>query len=147
MTPSGSRLFVYSPTAGALAELDTKSLEISRTGSVPPPLNTPPSTVRATATQSTLYLSVSNQVAAVALDDMTAGEWNVAPGEISGIEPASDDHALYLVLVDRVLVVDPRTFTPRRTGGAVGVGARRPRGTGAPADPARLHEVRLLIDG
>jgi hypothetical protein len=45
---------------------------------------------------------------------MTVGEWTLAPGEISGIEPASDDSALYLVLADRVLVVDPRTFAARR---------------------------------
>ncbi len=114
VTPSGSRLFVYSPMASALAELDTRTLEISRTATVAPPIGTPPSTARATATETTLYLSVSDRIAPVALDDMTAGEWTLAPGEISGIEPASDDSALYVVLADRVLVVDPRTFAPRR---------------------------------
>ena len=114
VTPSGSRLFVYSPVASALAELDTRTLEISRTATVAPPVGTPPSTTRATATETTLYLSVSDRVAPVALDDMTAGEWTLAPGEISGIEPASDDSVLYIVLADRVLVVDPRTFAPRR---------------------------------
>ena len=114
VTPSGSRLFVYSPMASALAELDTRTLEISRTATVAPPIGTPPSTARATATETTLYLSVSDRIAPVALDDMTAGEWTLAPGEISGIEPASDDSALYIVLADRVLVVDPRTFAPRR---------------------------------
>ncbi len=114
VTPSGSRLFVYSPMASALAELDTRTLEISRTATVAPPIGTAPSTARATATETTLYLSVSDRIAPVALNDMTAGEWTLAPGEISGIEPASDDSALYLVLADRVLVVDPRTFAPRR---------------------------------
>ncbi len=114
VTPSGSRLFVYSPMAGALAELDTRTLEISRTAAVAPPIGTAPSTARATATETTLYRSVADRIAPVALDDMTAGEWTLAPGEISGIEPASDDSALYLVLADRVLVVDPRTFAARR---------------------------------
>jgi hypothetical protein len=42
------------------------------------------------------------------------GEWTVAPGGITGIEPATDGNALYVVLTDRVLVVDPRTFAERR---------------------------------
>jgi len=114
VTPSGSTLFVYSPTVGALAELDTKRLAVTRTATVPPPPGATVSTVRATATGSTLYLSVFDRVAPVTLDDLGAGEWSLAPGEIVGIEPASDDSALYLVLPDRVLVVDPRTFASRR---------------------------------
>ena len=44
----------------------------------------------------------------------TAGDWSRAPEVITGIEPASDGALLYVVLIDRVLVVDPRTFAPRR---------------------------------
>jgi hypothetical protein len=114
VTPSGTRLFVYSPTASALAELDTTKLEISRTGTVVPPSGTVPYSARATATESTLYLSVFDRVTSVALHDLSAGDWALAPGEITGIEPATDDSSLYVVLFDRVLVVDPRTFVPRR---------------------------------
>jgi hypothetical protein len=114
VTPSGSRVFVYSPAAGALAELDTRSLEIARTATVAPPVGAPASSARATATESTLYLSMSDRITSVALGDLTATDWTAAPGEISGIEPATDDSALYVVLADRVLVVDPRTFAARR---------------------------------
>jgi hypothetical protein len=114
VTPSGSRLFVYSPAAGALAELDTRTLEVSRSTTVAPPLGTAPSSARATATESTLYLSVYDRNAAVTLDDLAAGDWTPAPGEIAGIEPATGDSTLYVVLADRVHVVDPRTFAPRR---------------------------------
>jgi hypothetical protein len=114
VTPSGGRLFVYSPMMGALAELDTSSLEITRTGTVPPPMGAVMNSARATATETTLYLSVFDRIASVSLDDLAAGDWNLAPGEITGIEPASDDSVLYVVLRDRVLVVDPRTFAPRR---------------------------------
>ncbi|HEU5306026.1 MAG TPA: hypothetical protein VFW97_01780 [Acidimicrobiia bacterium] len=114
VTPSGGRLYVYSPSVRALAELDTRTLEIARTATVPAPVVTVASTVRATATESTVYLSVSDHIAPVALADLSAGEWTVAPGEITGIEPASDGSALYVVLTDRVLVVDPQTFAPRR---------------------------------
>ncbi len=114
VTPSGARLFVYSPTASTLAELDTSTLEIARTGTVPPPPGAVPSSTRATATESTLYLSVFDRIASVALDDLSASDWSVAPGEISGIEPTTDGSALYVVLLDRVLVVDPRTFVTRR---------------------------------
>ena len=102
------------PDRGALAELDTTTLEISRTGTVAPPSGTVPASVRATATESTLYLSVFDRITSVGLDDLSAGNWALAPGEITGIEPATDDSSLYVVLFDRVLVVDPRTFVPRR---------------------------------
>jgi hypothetical protein len=114
VTPSGTRLFVYAPTAGALAELDTRALQIARTSTVAPPVGPVPTSARATATDSTLYLSVVDRIASVALDDLTAGGWSVAPGEITGIEPATDGSLLYVVLIDRVLVVDPRTFASRR---------------------------------
>ncbi len=55
-----------------------------------------------------------DRVTSVALDDLSASDWGIAPGEITGIEPATDDSSLYVVLFDRVLVVDPRTFVPRR---------------------------------
>jgi hypothetical protein len=114
VTPSGGRLFVYSPTSGVLAELDTKSLDIARTGSVTPPVGATPSSARATATESTLYLSVSDRITSVALGDLAAADWTLATGEVTGIAPASDDSLLYVVLFDRVLVVNPRTFAPRR---------------------------------
>jgi hypothetical protein len=114
VTPSGSRLFVYSPTASALAELDTTTLAIARTGTVAPPSGAVPASARATATESTLYLSVFDRITSVSLDDLSAADWARAPGEISGIEPATDDSSLYVVLMDRVLVVDPRTFVARR---------------------------------
>ncbi|HEY3671046.1 MAG TPA: hypothetical protein VGN51_08930 [Acidimicrobiia bacterium] len=114
VTPSGTRLFVYAPTASALAELDTNTLEISRTATVPRPVGTVPASARATATESTLYLSVYDRITSVGLDDLSANDWTIAPGDITGIEPATDDSSLYVVLIDRVLVVDPRTFVPRR---------------------------------
>jgi hypothetical protein len=57
---------------------------------------------------------VVDRITSVALDDLTAGDWSLAPGEITGIEPATDGSLLYVVLIDRVLVVDPRTFVSRR---------------------------------
>jgi len=57
---------------------------------------------------------VFDRVTSVGLDDLSAGNWALAPGEITGIEPATDDSSLYVVLFDRVLVVDPRTFVARR---------------------------------
>ena len=91
---------------------------------------------------------MADRITPVALDDMTAGEWTLAPGEIAGIEPASDDSALYVVLADRVLVVDPRTFAPRREmvvpPESVPVDHVAP---GAAADRAGLREVRLLTHG
>jgi hypothetical protein len=114
VSPSGDRVFVYSPTVSALAELDTADLHITRTALISSPIATTSGTVRATATDASLYLSVDNRMTSVALGDLTAGEWSVAPGVVVGIERATDDSVLYVALADRVLVVDPRTFAPRR---------------------------------
>jgi len=114
VTPSGSHLYVYSPATSALAELDTQRLDLSRTATIASPVGAAPISPRATATDTTLYLSLADRITPVALAGLTAGEWTLAPGEISGVEPASDDTALYVVLTDRVLVVDPRTFASRR---------------------------------
>jgi hypothetical protein len=114
VSPSGSQLYVVAPAVGAIAELDTHALTIGRTGTVALPPGGVGATARATATEATLYVSVDNQIAPVALDDLRADDWAAAPGVITGIQPATDESVLYVSLVDRVLVVDPRTLAPRR---------------------------------
>jgi DNA-binding beta-propeller fold protein YncE len=114
VTPSGARLFVYAPTAGEVAELDTRTLDVSRTAHLPAPVGAAPSVVRATATESTLYVSFADHFTSMTLGDFTASDWRPAPGDVIGIEPATDESALYVVLADRVLVTDPRTFATTR---------------------------------
>ncbi len=114
VSPSGSHLYVVAPFVGVIADLDTHALTVARTGTFALPPGGVGGTARATATESTLYLSSDNQLAPVALDDLRAGDWVAAPGVITGIQPATDETALYVSLVDRVLVVDPRTLAPRR---------------------------------
>jgi hypothetical protein len=111
-TPSGSRLYVSAPAVGALAELDTSALEVTRTATLP--ADPAATSARATATETTLYLAVGDRITPVALNDLTAGEAWLAPDTVTGIEPSTDGGTLYVSLPDRVLALDPRTLTQRK---------------------------------
>lgn len=115
VSPSGARVFVVAPAIRELAELDTGSLTVLRTGTLTIPSEVAASSVRATATASTLYVAADDRMAAVALDDLSAEDWVVMPGAVVGIQPAADGNTLYVALSDLVLVVDPRTLVVDRT--------------------------------
>ena len=115
VSPSGTRAYVYAPAAGRLAELDTKALRVTRTADVPLPPGATGLTTRATATESTLYLTLDHQFAPVALATLTTDEWVAAPGPIVGIQPTSRGDGLYVVLSDRVYVYDRRRLEPEQT--------------------------------
>ncbi len=112
VSPSGNRLYVAAPSVGALAELDTNSLEVTRTAMVP--ISVTGTTARATASGTTLFLSEDTAVTALGLDDLTVEDSWTAPGSVIGMKPSTDGSVLYVSLVDRVLALDPRTLTPNR---------------------------------
>ena len=95
VSPSGTRLYVAAPAYGALAELDTGTLKVARTATGP--TGSIGATARATASGTTLYVAVDNQINAVI-----------------GLKPSTDGNVLYVSLADRVLALDPRTMTTRR---------------------------------
>jgi hypothetical protein len=113
VSPSGTRLYVVAPAAGALAEIDTAALRITRTAQLPEPSTD--TTVRATVAGSTkLYVAIAGEVRSVDLTDLgTSGEWYI-PGNITGIQPAATSRTLFVSLADRVLAVDPETGTTQR---------------------------------
>ena len=113
VSPSGTRLYVVAPAAGALAEIDTASLRVTRTAQLPEPSTEP--MVRATvAGSTTLYVALAGEVTAVDLTDLTASdEWSV-PGTVTGIQPSSSSRTLFVSLTDRVLAVDPATGAIQR---------------------------------
>ena len=113
VAPSGTRLYVVAPATGALAEIDTAALRITRTAQLPEASTE--TTVRATvAGSTTLYVATAGEVTSVDLTDLAAsGEWYV-PGTVTGIQPASGSRTLFLSLADRVLAVDPDTGTTQR---------------------------------
>ena len=102
----------HRPT-GALAEIDTAALRITRTAQLPEPSTE--TTVRATvAGSTTLYVAMAGEVTSVDLTDLAAsGEWYV-PGTVTGIQPAANSRTLFVSLADRVLAVDPKTGTTQR---------------------------------
>ncbi len=113
VSPSGSHLYVVAPAVGAIADLDTDDLTVTRTATYVPEVNGGAS-ARATATESMLYVAVDDRMAAFSLDGLQPGNWSIAPGPVTGIQPASDGSVLYVSLADRVLVLDPQSLQPRR---------------------------------
>jgi hypothetical protein len=111
VSPSGSRLYVAAPGVGALAELDTGALQVTRTATMPP--DSAATTARAAASATTLYLSVDSRITPIALDDLSMGDPQTAPGQVIGMKPSTDGTVLYVSLPDRVLVLDPRTLRQR----------------------------------
>jgi hypothetical protein len=115
VSPSGTHLYVAAPAAGALAELDTGTLKITRTTTGPTiPTGSIGATARATASATTLYAAVDNQISALALDDLAVVDTWTAPNAVIGLKPSTDGSVLYVSLADRVLALDPRTMAPRR---------------------------------
>jgi hypothetical protein len=113
VTPSGTHLYVAVPAVGALAELDTTNLTVTRTVVVP--ADATATNARATATGSTLYLAVGSRITPVTLADLSVGDGWTAPDVVTGIEPSTDGTTVYVSLADRVLALDPRTLRERRT--------------------------------
>ena len=111
VSPSGNRLYVYAPIGGALAELDTNTSRSTRTATVPPPIargrrrHAPPPPTRRCTCRSRPPPRRTRR---------PRRRWTIAPGAVIGMKPSTDGSVLYVSLVDRVLVVDPRTLAPRR---------------------------------
>jgi hypothetical protein len=115
VSPSGTHLYVTAPAAGALAELDTGTLKVTRTATGPTgPTGSIGTTARAGASASTLYVAVDNQISALALDDLALADSWTAPNPVIGLKLSTDGNVLYVSLADRVLALDPRTMTTRR---------------------------------
>ena len=113
VSPSGTRLYVVAPAAGALAEIDTAALRVTRTAHLPEPSTE--TMVRATVAGNTLlYVALAGEVTAVNLTDLTASEEWYVPGTVTGIQPSASAGTLYVSLTDRVLAVDPETGTTQR---------------------------------
>ena len=112
VSPSGTRLYVTAPAVGAIAELDTDALTVTRTTTMSS--QTVATTTRATASATTLYVAVDATITPISLDDLHLGEQFFAPGPVIGMKPSSDGTVLYVSLADRVLALDPRTMTQRR---------------------------------
>jgi hypothetical protein len=114
VSPSGTHLYVVSPANQTVADLDTTKLEVARTMAFPLPPTGIGASARATATESTLYVAIDDQLAAFPVEHLEPGDWVAAPGVVTGIQPSTDGTALYVSLSDRVLVTDPRTLVARR---------------------------------
>lgn len=113
LTPDGTRLFVADGESGALAEMDTKQLRVTRTRSI---AVRGPGPVRAgVGPDRTLYLGRGHRLTEIDTRTLeTSRSWAVR-GRISGIQAASGARHVFVAIGDRVVVLD------RAAGRATGV--------------------------
>jgi hypothetical protein len=108
LSADGESLFVADPLAGAVAEIDTATLTVGRTGDIGVHEYLGP--VSTAMSAGTVYLGSGNTVTAIDTSTLqAAGSWTIL-GAISALGAApEEDGSLLLGLADRVTVVDSRT--------------------------------------
>jgi hypothetical protein len=108
VAPDGSRLYVTDGTTGAVAEVDTEALAVTRTAQAAFGSRGGPAQA-AVGSDGTVYLGRGSGLGA--LDPSTLGvsrSWQM-DGRITGIQVAGDGDRVYVGLKDRIVVLDPAT--------------------------------------
>ena len=107
VSPDGKHLYVANAKTGALAEIDTEALEVTRTGSVD--LGPGGVTFGVHDSNSTLYFGSGTRVIAIDAVALTVRRsWAMAE-RIRGLQTTTDATKVYVGLRDRVEVLDAGT--------------------------------------
>jgi hypothetical protein len=104
LSPDGARLYIADTDSGALAEIDTKRLRVTRTSSVA--LGGSGAVRANVGPDGTLYLGRGHRLAEVDTRTLdTTRSWAVRR-RISGIQAATDGRRVFVAVDDRVVVLD-----------------------------------------
>ena len=110
-SPDGRFLYIVDSMRGLIAEMDTDSMEITRSERLDlAPLERGRTTARMSADGHTLYVGVGGSaVSRIDVDTFEVlGNWTL-PGDVSGLAVSDDGARLYAALGDRVAIVDTGT--------------------------------------
>ena len=110
-SPDGRFLYIVDSMRGLIAEMDTNSMEITRSGRIDlGPLENGRTTARMSADGNTLFVgSGGSAVSRIDIDTLEMlGRWPL-PGDVRGLALSEDGARLYAALGDSVAVVDTGT--------------------------------------
>jgi hypothetical protein len=110
-SPDGRFLYIVDSKRGLVAEMDTETMEITRTQRVRlDPLRHGRTTAKLSADGNTLYVGVGGEsITRINLDSLEVlDRWSV-PGDVTGLALSEDGARLYAALGEDVAIVDTRT--------------------------------------
>jgi outer membrane protein assembly factor BamB len=108
VAPDGDRLYVADRASGAVAEIDTHEIAVTRTADLARDRDDVVAAA-AVSDDGTLYVGSGSEVTAIDTDGLeAAGSWEL-PGTLSTLELAGDGRRLYLGLGDGIATVDAAT--------------------------------------
>jgi hypothetical protein len=110
-SPDGRRLYIVDSKQGIVAEMDTETMEITRTGRIGlAPNEHGRTTAMLSADGNTLFVGVGGEsITRVDIDTFqTIGDWSL-PGNVTGLALSADGARLYAALGDHVAIVDTGT--------------------------------------
>jgi DNA-binding beta-propeller fold protein YncE len=110
-SPDGRLLYIVDSMRGIVAVMNTRTLEITRTGRIDPrPLEHDRTSAVLSADGNTLYVGVGgpsvSRIDVATLDVL--GDWPL-PGDVTGLALSEDGARLYAALGDGVAIVDTGT--------------------------------------
>jgi hypothetical protein len=116
-SPDGRRLYIVDSMRGLVAEMDTETMEIVRTGRVElGALEKGRTSAMLSADGNTLYVGVgAESITRIDIDSLEVlGRWPL-PGKVTGLAMSEDGARLYAALGEHVAIVDTGTGAPLGT--------------------------------
>jgi hypothetical protein len=110
-SPDGRRLYIVDSMRGLVAEMDTESMEITRTARVKlGAVEKSRTSARLSADGNTLYVGVGGaSITRIDIDSLEVlGHWPL-PGKVTGLALSEDGDRLYAALGEQVAIVDTDT--------------------------------------
>lgn len=137
VAPDGSRAYLADSITEAMVEIDTKKLEVARTGTVN--LDPGSGTHLSVAADNTLYAASGVDVIAVDLGSFVEKNAWMMFSTITGLQIGNDPHHLFVGVRDRIIVLD--VTTGLRLDSIDPAGIRRIDGFGPVMPPVQEEEA------
>ena len=108
VAPDGKHLYAADTSNGTVAEIDTKSLAVTRTA--PSPIEPGRGVAHAAvASDGTFYVAKGRQLNALDPSTLSTKDTWELDSTVTGIQPASQGTRVYIGLKDQIVILDPAT--------------------------------------
>lgn len=129
VTPNGKRLYVTETGSGAIAAVDTQSLDVLDTGTTDM-VSTAYSPKGVHDGEHTLYVARGPALTAIDTNTLEQGETWIMDATIRGVQVSADASKLYVALTRRVLTIDAATGRELEVSDPPGIGRIHEMGQG-----------------